>query len=129
MATGWFFPPNSGGEESGLNDAGIQAFKTSGSLARETLQNSGDAHDPRSAAPVRVTFTKLLLDHHDFPGAHELLRTIRQARNYILGQCTREQRRQNGEDFFDAAVDLLSGRRMPVLRISDFNTDRIVRDR
>ena len=122
MTTGWFFPPNNGGEESGLNDAGIQTFKTSGSLARETLQNSGDAHDFRNEAPVRVTFTRLLLDHHDFPGAQDLLRVIRQARNYILGQCTREQRRQNGEDFFDAAVETLSSRRIPVLRISDFNT-------
>lgn len=122
MTTGWFFPPNKGGEESGLNDAGIQTFKTSGSLARETLQNSGDAQDLQAAAPVRVRFTKFFLDHHEFPGASDLLRVIRQSRNYILGQCTPEQRRQNGEDFFDAAVDLLSKRRVPVLRISDFNT-------
>jgi hypothetical protein len=122
MTTGWFFPPNNGGEESGLNDAGIQTLKTSGYLARETLQNSGDAHVAQNEAPVRVTFTRLLLDHHDFPGAQELLKVIRQARHYILGQCTREQRRQNGEEFFDTAIDALSRRRIPVLRISDFNT-------
>src|SRR5688500_17465626 len=122
MALGWFFPPNNGGEESGLNDAGIQTFKTSGSLARETLQNSGDAKDSSLSEPVKVIFTKLPVSTEHLPGALELCAVIRQCREYILSHCTPEERRQNGEEFFDTAIALLNRPRIPVLRISDFNT-------
>ena len=122
MEPDWFFPPNHGGEEAGLNDAGIEFFRTSGSLARETVQNSGDAAATLDR-PVRVVFSRLALPAAQFPGAESLQRTIQACKEYALTACkTSEERTQNGEAFFDRALELLSGPTIPLLRISDFNT-------
>jgi len=118
----WFFPPNHGGEESGLNDAGIEFFRTSGSLARETVQNSGDASDT-SERPVRVVFSRILLPAAQFPGAERFRQTMQACRDYALTACkTPDERVQNGEVFFDRALKLLSEGQIPLLRVSDFNT-------
>jgi len=46
----WFHPPLNGGEEQGLNEAGIQDFKRPKALARETCQNIGDARPERASS-------------------------------------------------------------------------------
>jgi hypothetical protein len=123
MATEWFFPPNNGGEESGLNDAGIQFFRSSGALARETIQNSGDAAAGPDNGPVRVVFELSHVPVAEIPGADQLLDVIGRCREYMLQQCRNpEQRKQNGEEFFERAVGLLSGRTIPVLRVGDYVT-------
>ena len=45
---GWFFASNEGGEDKGLNDAGVVTFKGNiyRYLAREIIQNSLDASGP-----------------------------------------------------------------------------------
>ncbi|QSQ11213.1 hypothetical protein [Myxococcus landrumensis] len=123
MSTDWYFPPDHGGEENGLNDAGIEFFRSSGSLARETVQNSGDARDPDAQKPVRVSFTLLNLKREDFPGIGAFTDVVVRARDYVIGACdTEEERKANGEEFFKNALKLLEAPSIPVLRISDFNT-------
>ena len=129
MQTDWFFPPNHGGEESGLNDAGIQFFKTAGSLARETIQNSGDAAEPGRTGPVRVEFELLKIPRTDIPQVEKLEWVIQQCRDYMHSMCPRdEERAQNGEAEFTRALALLSNGSIPVLRIGDYNTTGLVGD-
>lgn len=120
--TRWFFPTTQGGEESGLNDPGIEFFRQSGSLARETLQNSGDASDG-SDKPVTVTFELLQLPLEHLPGVARLREVITYCRDYMLTPCkTERQRDENGRAWFEDALKLLSGTHLPVLRIRDENT-------
>jgi hypothetical protein len=120
--TKWFFPTTQGGEESGLNEAGIEFFRNSEALARETLQNSGDAWDGGSN-PVKVTFELLELPIEQFPGAHRLREIVQACRTYVLAPFKNEsQQIENGREFFDEALGLLSGKHIPVLRIRDENT-------
>lgn len=121
--TKWFFPTTQGGEASGLNDPGIEFFRQSSSLARETLQNSGDAADPKSDKPVTVTFELLNLPLTQFPDAARLREVITQCRDYMLVPCkTEHQKDENGRAWFETALRLLAGPAVPVLRIRDENT-------
>lgn len=120
--TTWFFPTTQGGEESGLNDPGIEFFRKSGSLARETLQNSGDAR-VSNEKPVLVTFELLQLPIKQFPDAARLRTVIESCREYMLKPCkTERQKDENGRKWFEQALQLLSGTHLPVLRIRDENT-------
>jgi hypothetical protein len=120
--TTWFFPTTQGGEESGLNDPGIEFFRKSGSLARETLQNSGDAR-VSDDKPVTVTFELLQMPVGQFPDADRLRKVIESCREYMLKSCkTERQKDENGRKWFEQALQLLSGTHLPVLRIRDENT-------
>src|SRR4051794_12288886 len=122
MATRWYFPPDLGGEQNGLNDAGIEFFKSAGSLARETVQNSGDAHDG-SENPVRVRFLLKKLPRNQFPGVDELRAILVSARKFVQEVCTTpEEREANGETFFANALEVIGDQSIPILKISDFNT-------
>ena len=119
----WFFPATQGGEESGLNDPGIEFFRQSGSLARETLQNSGDARD-NDTRPVTVTFELLELPFGQLPGAARLREVIERCRDYMLAPCKADPQKEeeNGRVWFDEARQLLSGSQISILRIRDENT-------
>jgi hypothetical protein len=120
--TTWFFPSTQGGEESGLNEPGIEFFRQPGSLARETLQNSGDAWDG-GTEPVTVTFELLQLPIEHFPEASRLKQVLSLCREYMLKPCKNERQQvENGRDWFDEALRLLSGTHVPVLRIRDEHT-------
>jgi hypothetical protein len=120
--TRWFFPTTQGGEQSGLNDPGIEFFRKTGSLARETLQNSGDARVSNDK-PVIVTFELLELPIGLFPGGARLRAVIEQCREYMLKPCkTEREKDENGRRWFEQALQLLSGETLPVLRIRDENT-------
>ncbi|MBZ4416005.1 hypothetical protein [Myxococcus sp. RHSTA-1-4] len=120
--TKWFFPSTQGGEESGLNEPGIEFFRQPGALARETLQNSGDAWDGGSN-PVTVTFELLDLPIEQFPGVDRLREVIQSCRNYVLTPYKDERQKiENGRDWFEEALKLLAGTHVPVLRIRDEHT-------
>ncbi|MCY1042596.1 hypothetical protein OV208_14825 [Corallococcus sp. bb12-1] len=120
--TQWFFPTTQGGEESGLNDPGIEFFRKSGSLARETIQNSGDAR-VEYGKPVTVTFELLQLPMTQVPEVDRLRAIIGECREYMLKPCkTERQKDENGRKWFEKALQLLSGSHLPVLRIRDENT-------
>jgi hypothetical protein len=118
----WYFPEDRGGEQNGLNDAGIEFFKSAGSLARETVQNSGDAHNG-GAHPVTVRFHLRKVARAQLPGSAELKSVISNARDFSMSVCTTaEQKAANGEEFFKNALTLLDSDFIPVLQIADFNT-------
>lgn len=118
----WYFPEDLGGEQNGLNDAGIEFFKSAGSLARETVQNSGDAHNG-TEKPVRVRFHLRKVASSEFPGREHLATVMKQAQEFLMSVCTTpEQRAANGEEFFSRAVALLNNGEIPVLQIADYNT-------
>lgn len=119
----WYFPPNAGGEETGLNDGGIESFRREGSLARETVQNSCDAALPGLVGPVRVMFERRLLDADALPDRAALRQTMESCHDTIVGRFREaSQREQNGAPFFRSALELLDGRQIPTLRIGDYNT-------
>ncbi len=113
---GWNFPANDDGQESGLNDPGIETFKDNplSSLAREVLQNSADAAD-NSNKPVEVHFKKLELPSSGFPGHQEFRKTLEACRSYA-------QTSKQTVAFFDKALEVLTASILPVLQISDYNT-------
>ena len=67
----WYFTSNGNGQNTGLNDAGINTFSAGdnwvNSLVRETIQNSLDAVLD-TEKPVEVEFRNFLMKKSDFPG-------------------------------------------------------------
>lgn len=117
---GWMFPDNNNGQESGLNDPGIETFKDHPlmSLAREGLQNSSDAHDA-SGKPVEVHFQKLEIPSSEFPGCDEFKKTLQACVAFSKSSKQTVQ-------FFESALKVLSADKLDVLRIADFNTTGLV---
>ena len=114
---GWHFPPTHGGREDGYNDSGIAHFRGApiGSLARETIQNSLDAHD-QGAEPVDVSFEVRSLSAEAF-GLQEL--------RQLIESC--HERAGTDEDEsavreLSRALGLLERGDVACLRISDQNT-------
>ncbi len=114
---GWRFPTNEDGEDDQLNHPGIEDFRNTPiiSLAREICQNSLDAKDLRSHAPVEVHFNLIELPANDFPGILEF-------RN-ILESCKRGQPdSEKTQVFFNRALSVVSAESISCLVISDYNT-------
>jgi len=123
--TDWFFPPLGGGEESGLNEAGIEQFKKGERLPRETIQNTLDNRAPdklASGEPAVVTFERLDLRPDDFPGRERFTRIFRSCRDHVLRQYENEGTAGNEKAFFENGLRLLGQDRIPTLRIGDDNT-------
>lgn len=130
MICNWFFPLLGGGEEQGLNDAGIETFKKSTSLGRETIQNIGDARSTaatEAGEPAIAQFEMLKMPVNELPG-HEQLRLIfEKCREFTCERFASENdRRANGLSDFDRAIELLRGTSISVLRIRDRNTTGLV---
>ena len=129
MPLTWYFAHNDGGEERGLNDAGIETFRSRpvAGLAREVIQNSLDARavelesreDPRqsrmgNAKPVHVKFSVEKLDIEEVPGVERLQELFRSCRSFWPDTETKK--------FFDKALRILEDEHVHLLRVSDFNT-------
>src|SRR5687768_16694968 len=112
------FLPNTGGEAEGLGDAGIETFrdKPFAAVARETGQNSRDARDDADQ-PVKLTFDMLMIDAADFPSLDD----YRRAAQSCLDKANKTKSEKD-IGFFAQAVKALAGEKIPVMRISDFNT-------
>ena len=120
----WYLPLANGGETGGLNDPGIESFKDPRHLARETVQNIIDAHDPESGGTATVRFDILNMPVSSMPGIETFKR--------IFAAC--HQRVRSGGDGGDSpktksakfmlrgSQQLESEAEMPVLRIRDTNT-------
>ncbi len=117
---GWFFPLTGGGEEDGYNDSGMAHFRGAriGSLARETIQNSLDAHD-QGAKAVHMSFEVLSLGraHEDSFGRAELRQAIESCR--VRATADEDHGAVGG---LTRALGLLDADRIACLRISDQNT-------
>jgi hypothetical protein len=111
----WFFASNDGGEDKGLNDAGVVTFKGNiyRYLAREIIQNSLDARYSADK-PVVVTFDLAEIARDYIPSMDRL--------KEICSHCRKFWPREPEKSFFDKAIELCSKDTITALRISDFNT-------
>lgn len=114
---GWNFPPNNNGQITGLNDSGIQTFLDNkvSSLARETIQNSIDAHDPKTKRPVEVHFELLNVPSSNFPNKGDFVEILRACKK-------RWHTFEEAVDFFNEAIEVLDRETISVLKISDYYT-------
>jgi len=113
----WDFPSTSHGKEDGFSDPGIELFEGdyNRSIARETIQNSIDARNDYGK-PVRVVFDRFSMPAENLPGNAMLLDKMERCFKFAEGQDSK------AEIFFGNAAELLKGKEISVLKISDFNT-------
>jgi len=100
---GWRFPLNDDGEDDDLNNPGVESFKNSpiSSLAKEICQNSLDAKDPGSHAPVEVHFSRIDLEKNKFPSCAEYLE--------ILNSCKKfRSNNKKYQEFFGKALNMIT---------------------
>ena len=77
------FPLLNGGRRAGLNDAGIETFKSNplGALARECAQNSLDAGVSKDS-PARLVFKFHEIALKDIPGSTDLKDAFESCKQY-----------------------------------------------
>lgn len=115
------FIPNVAGEGEGLSDAGIETYRDNPfpAVARETGQNSRDAHDSerRGDEPVRVVIDKISVPATSLPAHSSYLAVVRRCLHVA---------QESGTDkeiaFFRQAERVLTAPEIPILRIADFHT-------
>lgn len=114
---GWNFPSNNYGQETGLNDAGIETFRGNpwDSLAREIIQNSLDAKKHGTASPVEVHFELNSLSIDKFPDREFFVGILEACREYWRSNTKTKK-------FFNNALEVIDISPIPVLKISDYNT-------
>lgn len=113
----YYFAPTGGGEDTGYNDPVTSNFKGNiySQLARESLQNIIDAHDPQKNSPVRAEFSLLNIRPDKLPHFTRLMDIFRKCRDYITSP--------DGKTFFNEAIlDIAENREISILKISDYNT-------
>lgn len=121
MEKKWWFLPNNGGGEDGMNDAGMENFTPDRlkSFVRETIQNSLDAHRSDCEDPVRVEFQKFDIPATEFPGYEQF--------KVILSKC-----KNSNEDkkttlrLIESIISKINQEKISVLRVSDYNTTGLV---
>lgn len=120
------FPPLSGGEEAGFNDAGIEQFLRDQvqSLVREITQNSTDAPITKGAK-VRVEFHLLEIPTEKLPFVKELHKHARACHDYVNTEA-RRAKEAKARAFFDKAIKITSQDKVRCLLIRDFNTTGLV---
>ncbi len=91
-------------------------------VVRETIQNSLDAKDPKlpEDVPVRVVYELMYLERNDVPGSEDLSKVIDLCYEYI--SSLEDVKLDDIEVLREANDRLLKKERIPVLRISDYNT-------
>ena len=119
----WFFPKLGGGEEQGLNDAGVESFKRAASLGRETCQNIGDVCLD-NGKPAIATFELIDLPATEFPGLQEFREKFIACRDYVLDGLPNGT--GNEQKFFERGLKVLQRDTIPVLRIGDENTTGLI---
>ena len=112
----WHFPSTDGGDDDGINDAGVEQFNGNKerTVARECIQNSLDARVDYSK-PVRVEFNGYCIDNIAIPGYEELLDIVKKAKKYAYDD-------EKAEKFYEEAIACLDNPKVYILKISDYNT-------
>lgn len=115
------FIPNVADEGEGLSDAGIETYRDNPfpAIARETSQNSRDAHDRDrvGSEPVVVVIDKLEIQSAELPGILEYKRVVELCLEIALELNSKKE-----IEFFRQAKKVLHKETIPILRISDSNT-------
>lgn len=112
----WYFPSTDHGENDGFADSLLEYFQGDHEkyIAREAIQNAVDARLDYNN-PVSVVFERLSISTSSFPGQGEFLNRLNRCLKFIKGQ-------EKAEQFFKSAIAIVKGEKLPLLRISDFNT-------
>ena len=112
------FAPTGGGDVTGLNDPVTTTFKgnISWTLARESIQNIIDAHDPNLSLPARALYQLEQMKATDLPKLNQL--------NEILTACRDHNRRDpDAYKFYEAAIyKIQHDSFIKILKVSDYNT-------
>ena len=122
----WCFSNLGTGTKVGINDAGIGIFQSMPykSLAKEILQNVIDAKNPDlEDKPARAVFKLIEIDREDFPGGEYLLDVIGKCSDYYSEGDDGEKLRNLKKD---AVKFLNKSEKIPVLKISDYNTNGLL---
>ncbi len=112
----WEFASTGGGFEEGINNTLTEHFEGNYNyyLAREIIQNSLDARDSQNK-PVKVVFELSQYNTLEFPERERFVQ--------ILGLCKKTHPGdKKNQEFFNNAEQLMAKEKIPVLKISDFNT-------
>lgn len=111
----WAFPSNNNGQLVGINDSGVETFKGTPikSLAREICQNSIDAA-LLNGQPTHVEFQVFEVSPKDIPDIEGL--------KDAFNRCLQFQPFDKAKMFFKRALEILNGKKITCLRISDHNT-------
>lgn len=112
------FAENTADEGEGLSDAGIETYRDDPfpAVARETVQNSRDAHD-ESPTPVRIEFNRMQIPKEEFPDLQGYT-----ASAYSCLKIARADKDEKEIAFFEQALNVLKSDSIPVLKIADYNT-------
>lgn len=112
------FAENTADEGEGLSDSGIETYRDDPfpAVARETVQNSRDAHDG-SGEPVKIEFDRLTIVAADFPDRESFLSSARSCL-----EVAKAEENEKETAFFEQAVSVLEGVEIPLLKIADYNT-------
>jgi hypothetical protein len=117
QSVGFRFPYDQSDQWDGFNDSGIEHF--SGNpyvhLGREVVQNTLDARrEGTSAAHIMIQVVEVATS--SIPDLETLRSTLAACR------LVAENESEKAQIFFDNAIELLSKSKIPVLKISDYNT-------
>lgn len=106
------------GREDDVSNALIESFEGDYNyyLAREVLQNAIDAKNPDSIDPVKVVFTLEEFTKSMFPNYDEYVRIYSAAKEFW------PEEKVKTHAFLDKAIECLNQNKIPVLKISDYNT-------
>ncbi len=117
-----YFPPLSGGEGAGFNDAGIEQFLRDQvqSLVREITQNSTDAPITKGAK-VQVEFHLLDIPTSELAFIRDLNKHAAACYEYVNAPSRRDKETK-ARAFFQKAVKISSQENIRCLLIRDFNT-------
>lgn len=112
----WYFPTTGGGDDDGINDAGLEQFEGDRErfITRECIQNSLDARVDNKK-PVKVEFSRFEMPKLLVPGSEELSDVLERARRYSSNQ-------ERSNALYVNALDCMRHDRIAVLKISDYNT-------
>lgn len=119
MNATWGFPVSSTIHRTGLGEAGIETFSGSpiGSLVREICQNSLDAVKDVTK-PVEVEFNSFNINKNEFPDYNTLIEIFNQCKTF---SDTHMDNKKTSK-FFQKAIEIIDKNKIPMLRISDYNT-------
>lgn len=122
---GWHFPLTNGGTEDGYNNPGMAHFGGSplSSLARETIQNSLDAKTD-SADNVEVVFDVLRVDGRRGLGQEQLAEHVKACLS-----IAKDENNPRATQELERALQLLEEDKITFLRVADYNTIGLNRDR
>ncbi len=117
----WYFPGANGLGIHGISDGGVETYNGTviESLTREICQNSLDASNGKK--PVKIEFNLSFISKDKFPGYKALKGYMYDAKKYW-----EERNNYKSIEFFSEACKILESDRIPVLRISDFNTTGLI---